>query len=425
MAQRRSRKIRNMIQPEDIRRKAENLYPEYLRAWLDGDGDFFPRLIPSRRTPDTNDLGAAIQSVRKLREGSKEVVGVGYTVEWREINSRKFGRNQFPVRILFETAEDFLRFIGKQREFNVFADATSRLRAAFPSLEKWLRSNVWGLIEVAPDLDGLLCVLQFFHDNPRPNRFARELPLPVDTKFIERHQRLLRGWFDAVLPSHTIRADEEHFERRYGLRYPEPHLLVRLLDPALAQELGWPCAELSLPLHTLGEMPVRADLAIIVENKVNLLTLPCFPRGIGLGGLGHGAVLLRYLMWLSHMPIVYWGDLDTEGFEILSSIRAVFPQAQSLLMGLDALDRWRHLAVSGTGRKPDIPPHLTETEQSAYLRCRDENVRLEQERLPHNGVLEEVNRLSLSGTKPDQRRCSEKAARSELSGKKTQGPKVE
>jgi hypothetical protein len=31
-----------MIQPEDIRRKAENLYPEYLRAWLDGDVTFFP-----------------------------------------------------------------------------------------------------------------------------------------------------------------------------------------------------------------------------------------------------------------------------------------------------------------------------------------------------------------------------------------------
>lgn len=385
-----------MIQPEDIRRKAENLYPEYLRVWLDGEGAFFPRLIPSRRTPDSSDLGAAIQSVRRLREGSKEAVGFGYTVEWQEINSRKFGRNRFPVRILFETAEDFLRFIGKQREFNVFANATSRLRAAFPALEKWLRSNVQVLIAAAPDLDGLLRVLQFFHDNPRPNRFARELPLPVDTKFIERHQRLLRGWFDAVLPPHTIRADEDHFERRYGLRYPEPHLLVRLLDPALAQELGWPCAELSLPLHTLGAMPVHADLAIIVENKVNLLTLPCFPRGIALGGLGHGAVLLRYLVWLNQMRIVYWGDLDTEGFEILSAVRAVFPQAQSFLMDLDALDRWRQLAVAGTGRKPDMPPHLIDTEQRAYICCRDENVRVEQERLPQIGVLDEVNRLGLS-----------------------------
>jgi len=389
--------IAEMIQPEDIRRKAENLYPECLRAWLDGDETFFPRLVPSRRTPDANDLRAAIQSVRKLREGAKEAIGFGYTVQWQEINSRKFGRNQFPARILFETAADFLRFIGKQREFDVFTDAVNRLRTAFPSLENWLRSNVRVLIDAAPDLDGLLRVLQFFHDNPRPNRFARELPLPVDTKFIERYQGLLRGWFDVVLPPHTIRADEEHFERRYGLRYPEPHLLVRLLDPTLEQELGWPCSELSLPLQTLGAMSVRADVAIIVENKVNLLTLPSLPRGIGLGGLGHGAVILRYLGWLNDMRIVYWGDLDTEGFEILSSVRAVFPHVQSFLMDCEALGRWRHLAVSGTSRKPDVPPRLTETEERAYFCCRDANLRLEQERIPQDGVLGEVRCLGVRG----------------------------
>lgn len=260
-------------------------------------------------------------------------------------------------------------------------------------MENWVRQNTRALIKAAPDLEGLLHVLQFFHDNPRPNRFARELPLPVDTKFIERYQGILRGWFDIVLPPHTIRADEEHFERRYGLRYAEPHLLVRLLDPNLEQDLGYPCSELSLPLHTLGAMPVRADLAVIVENKVNLLTLPSIPRGIGLGGLGDGAVLLRYLSWLNHMPIVYWGDLDTEGFEILSSLRAVFPHARSFLMDFDTLNRWRHLAVSGTGRKPGIPPHLTEGEQEACLCCRDENLRLEQERIPQDEVLREVNRL--------------------------------
>ncbi len=134
-----------MIQPEDIRRKAENLYPDYLRAWLDGDESFFPRIIPARKTPDGDDLPAAIQSARRLREGSKEVTGFGYTVQWREVNSRKFGRNQFPARILFETPGDLLRFTGKQREFSVFAGAVTRLRDAFPSLEKWIRSNVRAL----------------------------------------------------------------------------------------------------------------------------------------------------------------------------------------------------------------------------------------------------------------------------------------
>ncbi len=382
-----------MIQPEDIRRKAENLYPDYLQAWLNGDEDFFPRIIPARKTPDGDDLAATIRAVHRLREGSKEETGFGYTVHWREVNSRKFGRNRFPARILFETADDFLRFTGKQRESSVFRDAVARLRAAFPSLEAWIRSNVRALIDAAPDLDGLLSVLQFFRENPRPNCFARELPLPVDTKFIKRYQGLLRQWFDIVLPAHTIRADEEHFERRYGLRYAEPYLLVRLLDPALVQELGCPCSEISLSLHTLGAMPVRADAAIIVENKVNLLTLPSFPRGIGLGGLGDGVVLLRYLSWLNDVQTIYWGDLDLEGFEILSSLRAVFPHTRSFLMDLAALNRWRHLAVLGTGRKPDIPPHLTEAEQQAYLTCRAENLRLEQERIPQDEVLNEVKCL--------------------------------
>jgi hypothetical protein len=168
---------------------------------------------------------------------------------------------------------------------------------------------------------------------------------------------------------------------------------VRLLDPILEQELGWPCSELSIPLHTLGAMPLRADLAIIVENKVNLLTLPSFPRAVGLGGLGDGAVLLRYLSWLNETQIVYWGDLDTEGFEILSSLRAVFPHARSFLMDPDTFGRWRHFSVSGTGGKPDIPPHLNEVEQQAFLRCRDENLRLEQERIPQDEVVKEARSL--------------------------------
>jgi hypothetical protein len=389
--------IKQMIQPEDIRRKAENLYPLCLRAWLEGDEDFFPRTIPARKTLDAGNPSAAIHAVRRLREESKEVTGFGYTVQWREVKSRNFGRNQFPARILFETPDDLLRLIGKQREFKLFTEAVTRLRAVFPTLENWIRPNVRALIEAAPDLDGLLRVLQFFYDHPRPNRFARELLLPVDTKFIERYQGLLRSWFDIVLPPHTIRADEEHFERRYGLRYAEPHLLVRLLDPTLESELGWPCSELSLPLHTLGAMLLRADVAIVVENKVNLLTLPCVPRGIGLGGLGNGVVLLRYVPWLKDMPIVYWGDVDVEGFEILSSLRAIFPSARSFLMNLAAMERWRHLAVPGTGRNQDLPAHLTDVEQQACLRCRDENLRLEQERIPQDVVSNEIQHLLETG----------------------------
>jgi len=377
-----------VIQPGDIRRKAEKLYSDFLQAWLEGSENFFPHTIRGRRTPGEEQLATAIQAIQRLRDGSKHTCGFGYSIEWREINSRKFGRNQFPARVFFETQEDLLRFVGRQREFAAFADAVVQLRESFPCLENWIRSNSRTLIGAIPDLVGLFQVLRYFRDHPRPNLFARELPLAVDTKFIERHKPLLREWFDLVLPSHTIRADEDHFERRYGLRYVEPYLYVRLLDAQLAELWRFPCLELSIPLHMLGALPLMPDAVFIVENKVNLFTFPPVTRAIGLGGLGRAVTLIyHYLPWLQNCPIVYWGDLDVEGLEILSALRALLPQTRSLLMDDATLDRLKSLAIHHTGGRPSMPPYLTESEQAAYIQCRDNNLRLEQERVPQAEVL--------------------------------------
>ncbi len=275
-----------MIGPDDIRPKAVNFYRDYLCAWLAGETTFFPRSVPANLKPDPADIAATAAAVRLLREGSKEVRGSGYTVEWREVDSRAFGRNPFPERVLFETVDDYLGFIGKSREFVTFVHVVDQLRAAVPELEAWVRANVGRIAELAPDLDGLLEVVLFLRANPRPQLFPRELPIPADTKFVERHQRLLREWRDLLLPPHTIRADEEHFERRYGLRYAELHFHVRLLDPRLAKELGFPCSEFSLPLGALAGLPVRAAEVFVVENKVNLLTLPPGPPRVRVGSLG-------------------------------------------------------------------------------------------------------------------------------------------
>ena len=66
-----------MIQPNDLRRKAENLYAEFLCAWLEGES-FFPRTIPADRRLDASDHAGAIAALQHLRDGSKEVRGFGY-----------------------------------------------------------------------------------------------------------------------------------------------------------------------------------------------------------------------------------------------------------------------------------------------------------------------------------------------------------
>lgn len=382
-----------MVEPDEIRRKADNLYRGCIRAWLEGDRTFFPRVVPAKKTPNPANIAGAVESVRRLREGSKESLGFGYTIVWQEVRSQTLGRNTLPTRILFETREDFLRFIGKSEEFAAFTDAVTRLRAEFPELGSWVCSNVQRLIECAPELDGLLGVVRFLRDHPRPNLFPRELPVPVDTKFVERHKGVLWEWLDLILPPHTIRADEEHFERRYGLRYAEPHIHIRILDPALQRDLGFPCPEFSLPLGTLARLPDCPRAVLVVENRVSLLTLPPLSRTLGLGALGKGVTLLRYLPWLASVPVVYWGDLDVQGFEILSSLRAIFPKVLSILMDATTLERWEHLCTRGNAPGQERLPHLTDAERTAYDRCRDGTLRLEQERLPVAAVAAAVSRF--------------------------------
>lgn len=371
-----------MIQPDEIRRKSENLYPKFLSAWLAGES-YFPHNVPCTKELDAN-LATASQSVQRLRAESKEIRGFGYSIEWEQRNSRAYGRNEFPRRVFFESEQDFLRLVGKEREFSVFADAVNRVRSRFPVLDAWVRSHPKEMNDCATEIDGLLHVVDYLVAHPRPGVFARELPLNVDTKFIERNERILQSWLDLVLPPHEIRADEEHFHRRFGFRYSDSHLLIRFLDPQIQQESGCPWSECCVPLHAIASQPIVADRILIVENKVNLLTLPPLPRTLALGGVGNSVTDLRYANWLPSVEIWYWGDIDVDGFTILSRLRTMFTNVRSLFMDLQTVAEWRKsIATAGNGRGGQTPVNLTSNEAAAFQQCAKENLRIEQERFPH------------------------------------------
>lgn len=42
--------------------------------------------------------------------------------------------------------------------------------------------------------------------------------------------------------------------------------------------------------------------------------------------------VLRDAGWLADCTLWYWGDLDTQGFAILSQLRGYWPQTRSFLM---------------------------------------------------------------------------------------------
>ncbi len=381
----------SMITPEEILEKATRIYPHAIVAWLDGlDLERFPWRIPANlKLSDVHSKN--IHGVQQLRESAKETIGYGYSVKWEKRNSRKFGENDFfPIAITIDSRFDLLKLTGKLKEFKRLECCVTKIRQRLPELEAWLKRG-WQRIVDLDTLEDLLDVAEFLIQHPRPGCFARELPLAVPTKLIQQNRALLTEWLDILLPDDSIdcSCDPRNFEQRYGFRYFRAHILTRILDPDLQKELGLFTAELSLPPQEIANIPVGDAKVVMVENQVTLLTLPPIKRGIAFFGMGKGITQLFDIPWMQMAPITYWGDLDVEGFEILAMLRRRYPQTNSILMDLQTVRTFEHLATAGTLRQPEIPSELYANEAAAFLHCRENNLRVEQEHIPQ-AVVDEV-----------------------------------
>ena len=100
-------------------------------------------------------------------------------------------------------------------------------------------------------------------------------------------------------------------------------------------------------------------------------------------GKGFAAESLRDVDWIGHIPIVYWGDIDTHGFAILNMVRTFAPQTRSVMMDASTLHRYLDLCVDEPSPTNAQLPNLTdaETEALALLAEDGRHLRLEQERI--------------------------------------------
>ena len=367
---------------EIIAAKAENIYFKFLKEWISGtDADFFPYRVLARFTINPKDPKGTIDASEKLLAKSKAGRGWGYTVHREEVRTRDFGNNQVPTKITIDTLDDLLRLANQKVEFDATSHIASRVRETLPQLSDWLKTNVRQIHKIAEPIDGLIQVAQFFLNNPWPDCYARQIPVSVDTKFVQRNASILREWLDLILPSSAIDVNETSLARRFGLRDGQPHRAVRLLDPTLVVELDLPFDELSLPLRSIGQLPIKDVTAFILENDLNLLTLPPLHRGIAIRGEGNAVNRLERLLWLHHNRILYWGDIDVEGFQILSRLRSLFPHVESILMNQDALESHPDSVIEGNRTTPLPPTNLTSEETATFQYCVHRNARLEQEKL--------------------------------------------
>jgi hypothetical protein len=367
--------------PADIRKKAASIYRKYLRAWINGStDDFFPHRVGVSLSP-AKDFTTARSQRETLLKSSKNSGKRGYTVHLREVQTRDFGKNLMPQRVTIDTLDDLLFLAGTEKDFAAACHVVDQVRTHLPELEAWLQQNVRTLHKVADRVEGLVAVARHFKEHPTREHYLRQLPIAVDTKFIEGNRGVLDAWLQQILPHSSIDLTQRDFSRRYGLPVAEGHWMLRVLDAALLPKLGLPFSELSLPLAAIAQLPLAGLTILITENRIPLLTLPELPGTIAVWGQGNAVVHLQSLELLHKCRLVYWGDLDVEGFQILARLRAHFPHTESILMDEATLEQHLQWKVDGTGAMCEVPENLTPEERVAFERCVRENWRVEQERV--------------------------------------------
>lgn len=386
-----------MIGPEEIRAKALRRYRDVLSSFIEGASLFpmeipFAKAKPGEAAARWNELEAELAELR--RESSALRPGRSYEIDWEERQDRLAGRRLFPVRIRFPDEASYLAFIGKKSEAERFRADFERITSTFPELRAWAAAKPTAIIERSGDWPRLVAVLAWLRDNPSSGLYLREVPAVEDTKFLERHKRLLWELLDLVASRASPQGDAEgatSFETRCGLKTPQPLVRVRLLDRGIALRRFSGLDDLALPLDRLMALDLpEIERVLVFENKTSFgdadvfLTAPAMAGTLAMFGSGYASAALARASWLAARRIGYWGDIDSHGLRILGTFRSAFPLAESLLMDEETFDFFEEYRSDAPSDEAPEPTGLHPDELGLFRRLVSlpRRNRLEQERIP-------------------------------------------
>ena len=369
-----------MLTPEQIHRRAINRYEDFLRSLCKGES-FFPLPIFGAGFPGPSDFRGDRLAIEALWRNSKEQIGYGYAIGWKERNFRRIGAQKVPSEVIFPSQDDYLRFLDKAAEVKQFELDCQLITQRCPELISWMQTKPLKVIANAGAWHGLLSVSIHLKENPQPNCYVRELPVVVDTKFVEGYAGILTELLPIVAPA-TVTTDKTRFEARFGFRFKQPLVRLRFLDEILVDGFKFPVNDFATPLDQFRSLPLAGTTILIVENEMTFLSLPPLPGTVAVFGAGDAAALLSTVTWLASCRLLYWGDLDSHGFETLAHLRRAFRSISSVLMDSDTLEKHSTFAVRTTKAQVRDQLELTCDEQVLYTRLAENGILLEQERIP-------------------------------------------
>lgn len=379
---------------KEIEKKALKLYSsgEIFISFMQNKS-LFPHTIKLKKPTQKillDNLGNILGEMNKLKN-------LGLSLEYKEFDFKRMGLQNLPVSLIFMSEEEFLKYLKKSVEFELYKMAYTKSVKMFESLRELFLDKPNLLLQNLVIIDELLEVCSFLQKNPKPNLYIRELSIRgIDTKFIQKNRAVIDMFLQTILDDNSYdksleRLSENGFEKKYGFKFEEPLIRFRILDKSL-----YICglSDMSLPLSEFKKLQIESKNIFIVENKITTLSFPNIPSSIVIFGKGYGVSILKNVSWMGDKNIFYWGDIDMDGFAILSQVKGYFPKTKSLMMNREVLETFKGMAISSTQKSYKNLEFLNDEERLLYERLHKdfykENFRLEQEKIPFEYIISRV-----------------------------------
>ena len=244
------------------------------------------------------------------------------------------------------------------------------------------------------DFELLLTVADWYIQDPVRVAIGvtpRQVPIPgVHAKWLQSHRagvQSLTGLADlSLLPEHPARIHFTYLDPDYratGARVHDSATVGDKFEPAYPPEV-----------------------VVISENKDTAIHFLPLAGAISVEGVGKGGKTAASFPWIRNAPVVvYWGDIDRDGYEILDGYRIDFDRdVDSILMDPETYDAYEQFGtdLDKYGKpivvgNPKTRNTLHGDERAVYLRVLDAkhtgHRRLEQERIPLVRAREAVERV--------------------------------
>jgi hypothetical protein len=367
------------------------------------NGDIFIAYINNFELFPVSITLATIKQTTIQKEYDKVTLGIqklkssGLPLVYKEFSFKALGKQTLPQKIVFDTLDKYLKIIKKENEYNSFIKSYNQIICKYPELKELFLQKPFLVLEYNEFWEKLLDIVDFFILNEKPNIYIRELPLKnIDTKFIEKYKKIIDILISTIKQQDSLNSMVNFsFEKKYHLKYPQALIRFRILDERyFINNLS----DLTLPLDDFRSLDIQCQNIFIVENKITTLSFPNIKNSIVIFGQGYGVTALKNITWLKEKNIFYWGDIDFDGFAILSQLRGYFPQTVSLMMDEYTINTHKDLKVEATSQiKEKLLLHLTQEENELYQKLLNEfygkNFRLEQERLPFEYIYQKLDKI--------------------------------